>query len=296
MPCYHPVEAWKKRPGPDGKGGIVFCASAGVGLPIKIPCSGCIGCRLDKAHQWAVRISHEAKLWDKNVFLTLTYSDAHLPANRSLDKTDLQKFWKRMRKHFGRLRYFAVGEYGEKLLRPHWHAIVFNLWFSDSVPRGKRGEHQIWTSAKLDEIWGKGTCEIGSVSPDSAGYVARYSLKKITGDRAKKHYERVDPDTGEIWQVEPEMAFMSRRPGIGREWYERYKSDFFPDDFVIFKGRKSKVPSYYARQLPEDQLTAIKAQRKLSARSRARDNTPRRLLVREEVKLAQIKQLQRNLK
>ena len=67
---------------------------------------------------------------------------------------------------------------------------------------------------------------VGDVSFQSAGYVARYSLKKVNGDLAAAHYRRVDPDTGEVFDLVPEFAHMSLKPGIGASWFDRFYGDF----------------------------------------------------------------------
>jgi hypothetical protein len=74
----------------------------------------------------------------------------------------------------------------------------------------------VYKSDTLDELWGQGITEIGNVTFDSAAYVARYIMKKVTGPMAEEHYEVLQEETGEIGEREPEYTTMSRRPGIGR--------------------------------------------------------------------------------
>jgi len=121
-------------------------------------------------------------------------------------------------------------------------------------------------------------------------------MKKVTGDRAEAHYASLDLGTGEIIQRQPEYITMSRRPGIGAKFYEKFTSDIFPEDFVINRGKKIKVPKYYDRQLEKENpelLEQIKTRRQRSAAKRKADNTPERLRVRETVKLSQISTLKR---
>lgn len=87
-------------------------------------------------------------------------------------------------------------------------------------------------------------------SSTSAAYAAGYIFKKIHGDLAKTHYQRIDAD-GVCHSVEPEFARMSLRPGIGRGWYERYASDFHTHDYAVHDGRRFPVPKYYDRLLEE---------------------------------------------
>ena len=136
MPCYSPLIAWRaKHINPSGKTSLVFNQrdAAQPDDPVQLPCGQCIGCRLEKSRQWAMRIAHESSLYDQNCFLTLTFSDEHLPQNLSVSKRDLQLFMKRLRKHFAprKIRFFQCGEYGELNMRPHYHSILFNVDFPD---------------------------------------------------------------------------------------------------------------------------------------------------------------------
>lgn len=297
MTCYHPVTAWRSQDKNQatGKRGIVFSASGGFGLPIKLPCQGCIGCRLDRSREWAQRVVHEASRYPENVFLTLTYDDANLPPSGSISKEEIQLFQKRLRFHFRsrKLRFFSIGEYGDRTGRPHYHSIVFNCGFNDQIQHKKTDYGTLFRSPTLDRLWGKGHCLIGQVSFHSAAYVARYALKKITGDRAQSHYERTDAFTGEIHRLEPEFALMSRRPGLGLDWFQTFKTDCYPSDFLIHQGGKTRIPRYYDKKIPEVELALLKEARKLNAKKFRKENTPERLKVREIVKKAQLQQLKR---
>lgn len=205
-----------------------------------------MGCRLSKALEWAIRAKHESLLHADNAFLTLTYSDSHLPAGGTLLKRDLQLFWKRVRKAKGPFRYLACGEYGEKTNRPHYHALIFGLDFDDSRPYGPRGQkYQRRVSRELEDLWGLGRTELGSVSLDSAGYVAKYATKKAMLGKAIDDHEDVDLATGEVLERTRPYLTMSRRPGIGHDFYNRYGHEIHRDDFIVVDGHKVRVPKYY---------------------------------------------------
>lgn len=247
---------------------------------MQINCGQCIGCRLERARQWTSRIQHETQLHSHSYFATLTYRDQDLPPHGALRKKDPQLFFKRLRHRFPgwRIRYFLCGEYGDSLLRPHYHAIIWG---------------PVLTAQLVEELWKLGYCSLAPVTVERAAYVAKYSLKKITGDRAKAHYSRTDPGTGEVIQLPPEYAQMSLRPGIASEWFNRYKSDLYPSDFVVFRDQKMRVPRYYDSKLSELELDLIKAARKNRAKQFRANNTPERLRVREEVAQAKIQLAQR---
>lgn len=189
------------------------------------------------------------------------------------------------------------GEYGGQTNRPHYHAIVFGIDFPDKRPhkKGKRGD-QLFTSVKLDELWGMGHCYIGRVSAQSAGYVARYSLKKVNGDQSEDHYRYVDPNTGECTQLQKE--YLAASQGIGLAHYEKYAAQMYVRDSCIINGKEAPVPKYYDRKLGSDNpllLEQIKENRKKRALLRKDDNTPARLAVKEEIKKAQVALLKREL-
>lgn len=236
MPCYHPLRAFLVS-GPQGKG--ISFSSGTVGQALSLPCGRCIGCRLERARQWAVRIMHEAKMHDENAFLTLTYDSEHLPPRGTLCVPDVQKFLKRLRSRLfpERIRFFLCGEYGEKLGRPHYHAIVFGFSFPDKLPISEAGEFTEYTSELLSETWGLGSARLGSVSFDSACYVANYATKKIVGskDIVDAHYRG----------LVPEFLLMSRRPGIGRSWIDKFGPEVFQSDEIIVRGLQARPPRYY---------------------------------------------------
>jgi len=299
MPCFRPVTAWyAAEKNASGKRRLVFTASGGFGLPLKIACGGCLGCRLERSRQWALRAVHEAQLHEANSFLTLTYAPEHLPADGCVNRRDVQLFLKRLRRALApvRLRYLLCGEYGDKLSRPHYHVLLFGWDFLLDRRIYKRTEAgDLYSSPTLDAAWGLGLCTIGAFTFESAAYVARYCMKKVNGPLAESHYERVDADTGELCRVTPEFFAMSLKPGIGSEWFDRFATDVYPDDFCVQKGKKLAPPRFYDKRLPADQLADIKSARKARAGKFARHNTPRRLRDRETVKAAQIKTLKRNL-
>lgn len=254
MSCNHPIEGFRAAvPNEKGRRPIFFnMRKSGSDEVVKLPCGRCIGCRLERARQWSIRCMHEASLHDDNCFLTLTYDDEHLPEGRSLVRRDLQLFLKRMRKHSvsrrGRsFRFYGCGEYGEKNFRPHYHLLCFDFDFRDKKPwRKSPSGHQMYRSETLEELWKLGSSEIGSVSFQSAGYVARYCLKKVVGAKAGEHYLRYDAD-GRVFSIVPEFAAQSM--GVGRPWLERFKTDVYPHDYVVVNGQKVKPPLYYDRWL-----------------------------------------------
>lgn len=301
MPCYSPLEGWYSRyRNPSGKRSIVFNkADAYVDMPVVVPCGQCIGCRLERSRQWAIRCLHEAQLHQESCFVTLTYDDEHLPADGSLNKRHFQLFMKRLRKHFKgqRIRYFHCGEYGDTTNRPHYHAVLFGVDFSDRVLYRQAESGDSFVSATLANLWGLGFATLGQVSFESAAYVARYCLKKRTGKNASSHYERVIVETGEVVNVLPEYTTMSLRPGIAAGWFDRYASDVFPSDSVVVRGLEMRPPKFYDSRfeiLDKDAMAVIKGRRVRQASKHPDESSPVRLRVRERCKRAQISTLRRS--
>lgn len=281
MPCNHPLMAYKCR-----DGSVVFqqLERHAVEHEIKLPCGQCMGCRIDRAREWAVRCMHEAKLHEDNAFLTLTYNDENLPVSGSLDYSHFQKFMKRLRHVSGPVRFFMCGEYGDQTARPHYHALIFGYDFPDKrYWRRSAGGFPLYRSAQLEKLWTYGNAEIGSVTVQSAGYCARYCLKKVTGDLSESHY------SGRT----PEFAHMSLKPGIGAKFFEKYEAGIFPDDFVVADGIKVPVPRYYEKLWKGD-IDGLKERRESYAVKFAKDNVYDRLVVREEVLMAKLKFLKRD--
>lgn len=293
MPCYGPLTGYRaRRVAKSGKRPLVFDKAAGFSdLPVTIPCGRCIGCRLEHSRQWAIRCMHEASLHEDNAFITLTYDDAHLPPHGSLVKADFQKFMKRLRKAIAprTVRYFHAGEYGEDFARPHYHALLFGWDWPDKQIWRQGENNRAWRSPMLEKLWTFGHSESGAVTFESAAYVARYVVKKLTGEPADEHYQRLDPLTGELVAITPEYATMSRNPGIARPWLDRYLSDVYPADNVVARGVPSKPPRYYDKRLEECDPGGSRLIR--HAREKARnkeEETALRLAIRESVTLAQL--------
>ncbi|AXL14739.1 replication initiator protein [Microviridae sp.] len=285
MACYAPINGFR---GTDGRIRFGRTSEAYRDKPIQVPCGRCIGCRLERSRQWAVRIMHESQLHDRNCFLTLTYDDEHLPPGGTLEKSDFQKFARTARKRIGRFRYYQCGEYGETTGRPHHHVCLFGKDFAhDREPfKTTKDGHPLFTSRTLSRLWPLGHAYIGQLTFASAAYVARYCTKKVNGSQAAEHYgDRV-----------PEYSTMSRRPGIGADWINRFQTDVYPSDQVIVNGRATKPPKFYDQQLEKNNKTLheiIKSQRKAKAEQNP-DNTPDRLATREEVSELRAKQWQRD--
>jgi len=240
---------------------------------------------------------HEKRMCVDSAFVTLTYADENLPVGGSLVKRDLQLFMKRLRKRFGSgIRFYGCGEYGGQFDRPHYHVLLFNFRVTDGVPVARaKGGQTLYSSEEIAELWRVGHHWIGEVNFDSCAYVARYILKKVTGSPAEAHYQVVTVE-GEIVDREPEFTVMSRRPGIGSQWFDRYHVECYNWDSVIMNAQEARPPRYYDNRfdlIDTVRLEALKVKRRRAAMLHRADNTTRRLRVREVVTLRRLALFQR---
>lgn len=225
---------------------------------ILTPCRQCIGCRLEKSRQWATRLMHETKYHNNACFLTLTYANEFLPENATLNKDHIRVFINDLRSrmnYYGKekLKYFAVGEYADPneknpTGRPHYHLALFgpipghpglDFRTSELIPdEPSRSGHPQWLHPDISAVWPYGRHTVAELSFESAAYVARYCLKKISGISAPAHYGPRIPE------------FQRNSNGLGKSHTETWISDVYPGDQVVLPGRGAfQPPPYYDRIL-----------------------------------------------
>lgn len=153
-------------------------------------CGQCMPCRMNRRRLWQTRLMLESYQHEACAFVTLTFSEEHLPTDGSVSVDDVQRFIKRLRFRISprKIRYYAVGEYGDHHGRAHYHVLVFGC-----------ADPEVFR-----ECWPFGLVHVGTVTPSSASYVASYVTKGATKDGDVRLKGR-----------RPEFAVMSRRPGIG---------------------------------------------------------------------------------
>lgn len=267
------------------------------GKPLKMPCGKCEACRLEGARERAVRCMHELKSHQgKGCFLTLTYSPDHLPPNGSYREEDIVLFLKRLRKALAPrlIKSFGCAEYGDKGGRPHFHLLIFGHDFPDRYlwrPASEHGAgHASYRAPSLEKLWTLGNSEIGSLTIESASYVARYTQKK---SKKKAQKQGLLPE---------KSVCVSRRPGIGHDYFDKYKDDFYSIDAVVLEhnGKYSTqgIPRYYDRLLEKydpERYAKIKLDREEKRPQSEPDNSSDRMVVRKKVHQETIKRLKRTL-
>lgn len=245
MSCYYPVLARRVFKQDNGKWKIKF-------IPIRhdtnianlryhygddlmlLPCGHCLGCKFDRARDWATRCVCELQYHKQSCFITLTYDDKHYPGR--LKKSDVKDFIKALRNRGVNCRFLACGELGSTTKRAHYHIILFGYCPDDLElhSRDQQG-NVLYESKTLASIWSKGFILVGEVTYQSAGYVARYTTKKIGDDDC--------------------FLVCSNRPGIGYQYYVDHAADMVKTGFVYGQfGDKVKapIPRYFEKFLIKD--------------------------------------------
>lgn len=278
-----------------------------------IPCGHCIGCQLDKANMWKNRLMAEYRVSKIAYFLTITYADGFLPKNNLLCKSDIQKFAKSIKdyflKHFGYkdIKYYIVGEYGSKSLRPHYHAIFFNLPLDikdfslcgincNLIPdkdfyKCKLLDSGISTGSKiykckfLDNFWSRGNIIVGSVSSQSTAYCARYCNKKLNRESDEKELLK-------ILKVQPEFLLCSKNLGTKYIFSKNLVNNKYYDNGKLVSGGRLGL-----KNLAEDLQKEIKVNNQyyfsINLASRYGDKNEM-LKADSDIKALKIKTLKRN--
>lgn len=210
----------------------------------RLPCGSCLGCRMSRAREWALRCSLESSFHAETCWVTLTYDDAHVPP--TLHKPHVSGWLKRLRARLGdrRIRFFASGEYGERTERPHYHAILFGVSGGSAI----------------QDTWPYGFTRTDPLTPAAIAYVAGYAAKKIGWKL--ENGERVDYSTGEVYEYQAPFVLMSRRPGIGgeaRRYWQSWRKE------AVYSGRKVPVPRFlhqsWLANVTDEQIEELRKER-----------------------------------
>lgn len=189
---------------------------------------------------WYVRCWYELKEAQNAWFVTLTYDDESLPYGDglpTLHKEDIQLFIKRLRKRLKtKLKYYAVGEYGEQFERPHYHVLFFNL-LNNKVATEKLLE-ETWTTKSNGSMKPLGLVHVGEVTPASINYALKYIIQDY-----KDNLDREKP-----------FSLMSKRPPIGSFYYTnlqmvQYHKDDVLRSYCTIEGKKYPLPRLYREKL-----------------------------------------------
>ena len=246
MACHRTKPAWKtRRPNKNGKFPILLRAPEPYRDPdYYIPCNRCLGCKADQSREWAIRIEHEARMSELKCFLTLTYSDEYCP--KKIDRKLLTiKMKELQRKLDCNLRYFAVGEYGDKTKRPHYHAVLFNTDLLGGAEQSRPGRY---LHPAITGLWPYGQHEIQPYDEGTACYTAGYISKKLG-----------DEDT---------FSIKSTRPPLGKTFALEYPGRLLSQGTTIVNGNELPIPKVYLQWLEQAGHNVEPTKEKIRAISR----------------------------
>lgn len=238
---------------------------------LEVPCGNCIGCRLDYSKDWATRADLEAKRWQYNWFITLTYDEENLPkgikGNPTLDTSNIDDFIQRLRNYFKvnygytGIRYLLAGEYGDQLARPHYHLILFNCPLPDIKPytivdgvyhqkKDSFGNYYLFSDI-IEEAWRhRGDVKISESSWYTSAYVSSYVVKKQKGQSSKVY---------DVLGILPPFLRASNKPGIGYCYYETHGKQLaeYPLLYIARNNNKplqTRAPRYFKKHIVNDGL------------------------------------------
>ncbi|QCQ85058.1 replication initiator protein [Blackfly microvirus SF02] len=221
--------------------------------PISVPCGKCIPCLTNKRTDWSFRLEQEHRYSKSAHFVTLTYDQKHYPSDGSLNKRDLQLYLKRLRKRdeTTRIRYYAVGEYGSKSGRAHYHILLFN--------GEEKNIRSAWVDSKNNPI---GIVHIGAVTPASVAYVTKYMIQKNEWPEG----------------LQRPFATMSRAYGIGGRYLSDEQVQWHRADdrnYICKPGNiKGRLPRFYREKIwykPKDRERISSAAMKLTLENQQKE-------------------------
>lgn len=229
MQCLKPVWIHKNLPRERFPDGLI------------VPCGVCVNCRKQKAREWALRINHETRDSLYAVFATLTYNNQCVPKNYGLRKKHLQNFIKRLRKNYPctKIKYYACGEYGDMLYRPHYHIILlflktsksFDEWINNFDERGRK----IYTGF-LEKTWAQGNVQASRLTYGRILYTVSYVDKKIL------NYRHID-----IGKKQPPFKLSSN--GFGLSYVKDNQAELLEVKAIKDRGKLIGLPRYYKKKL-----------------------------------------------
>lgn len=235
---------------------------------VSVPCGYCYACKVDRRNMWSDRLLHDAahalRQGFGSSFVTLTYDDLHYPLNGSLCVKHGQDFIKRLRRECeyhsvprpqfsssgGKptFHYYLVGEYGGKIGRPHYHAIITGL-DSDTL------------KPLVALCWRSGFNMIKPLVAGGIRYVLKYIDKQCSPDKEKGIYE----SRGLV----PPFNICSH--GIGKDYLLAHRDELLDYGSYRYKSIMRPLPYYYRKLLGYDKRFSLapSSYEKLSPAARA---------------------------
>lgn len=254
--CTRPTDAYLPPHG--GSPVLILRDGQSDYLPIVLPCGRCMECRLRRSREWMVRLYAESLYHQEAISFTLTYDEENLPPHLSLRMDDTSAFIKRLRTRLSgrKIKFFCAGEYSPKKKRPHYHGLLYGYAALDSRQPAGQSEtgHALYTDQLLTDSWSHGIVKIGSLTPESAQYCAKYTIEKVYGKAAEDHYGKRESERMRCSKSMGAQYLYDNLSAIkARNW-----------TVVLPSGAEAPIPRYYIKLLekthPELALSALEHQ------------------------------------
>lgn len=203
---------------------------------VPVPCGRCAACRRDLISAWSDRCFFESLNYQSpSSFLTLTYNDEHLPADRSVSPADWDKFVDKLRKNLGfRPRYYMSSEYGSSdNMRPHYHAMIFGVDWQQQ--KQYEAIYKAWSDSKKNPI---GFFSVDYLNPSRI----RYCIKYMAKEHNQQYLDKISAAG-----LAPLFHRMSK--GIGKQYFLDNIERLRRDHGYYVKGKLRPLPRYYAELL-----------------------------------------------
>lgn len=226
-------------------------------LGLMVACGSCIVCRKQRAREWALRLEHEKLYSCFEIFTTLTYEQKYVPKCYSVIMCDVQYFFKRLRKNTkSKIKYYAVGEYGGKFGRPHYHMLlyVYDKKYTEEEWMGKYVNGIVLKEGLIREAWPYGFVFNGTVQEGSINYVVEYQDKQIMKHYGVKLNNRRSP-----------FRIMSQ--GIGEKYLIDNAKELNDNLGVKIRDKIVALPRYYKKKLNIDKKRLIDSGKKLELKA-----------------------------
>jgi len=249
MACDAPISIRYNPPLDDGKGGRIYSFPA--------DCGRCIKCLTKRKAQWSFRLTEEKRKSFSAYFVTLTYEDKYLvygDNGPTVNKNDHFEFIKKLKanekcnkerdyisqeeldrkvrgiQETGKLSYYGISEYGDRMGRPHWHYLLFN----------------VRDIANITNAWPYGLIQIdGDVNVNNIDYVLKYMVKHETDKKPER---------------EKELCFMSKGLGLSALNDEQIRYIQAPDANMLInsRGKRIALPRYYRKKYCSGEVRSSK--------------------------------------
>lgn len=210
----------------------------------QLPCGKCGVCLKKRSLEWSFRLTQESENWNTTSFITLTYDDAYLPTS-GVDKVEIQRFLKRLRKQGVQFKYYATSEYGPQgTHRPHYHI----LFFHDLMPE--------FFYEHVEKAWNKGIVTIGDFCEARIKYCANYHITKAWNpDHKNQNFVIMSKGLGANYLTSDRLDYYRKSGNMFSHDYNGQRvplSRYYKDKIIFTSEQKARNREFVEKQSKVD--------------------------------------------